>query len=98
MGEFSFVLAGIGLGYGLIDEAERDLVIAVIALGFVVSPLWFGIAQWLRSKHRDAGDCSGKLRQPNPLRASTLMTFGGASADGEAKTLIWRAARGTPRK
>jgi monovalent cation:H+ antiporter-2, CPA2 family len=56
MGEFSFVLAGIGLGYGLIDEAERDLVIAVIALGFVVSPLWFGIAQWLRSKHRDAGD------------------------------------------
>jgi monovalent cation:H+ antiporter-2, CPA2 family len=50
IGEFSFVLAAIGLAYGLIDEAERDLVISVIALGFVVSPFWFGIAQWVRSK------------------------------------------------
>ena len=40
IGEFSFVLAGIGAGSGVIGEAERRLIVAVTVLSLSLSPLW----------------------------------------------------------
>jgi len=45
MGEFSFVLATVGVGMGVVDSAFRDLAITVIALSFVISPLWLYVAR-----------------------------------------------------
>lgn len=40
LGEFSFVLAATGLAVGVIDPDTHQLAITVIALGWLVSPLW----------------------------------------------------------
>lgn len=47
MGEFSFILAGVGLGRGMIDDEGYRLVMAVIALSLVISPLWLATARRL---------------------------------------------------
>ncbi|TVR98230.1 MAG: cation:proton antiporter [Rhodospirillales bacterium] len=40
IGEFSFVLAAVGLGAGLIDDEGYRLTIAVVVLSLLTSPLW----------------------------------------------------------
>lgn len=40
IGEFSFILAAIGLGAGLIEDFSYQLTIIVIALSLAISPLW----------------------------------------------------------
>jgi CPA2 family monovalent cation:H+ antiporter-2 len=49
VGEFSFVLAAVGLGSGLIDVESHRLVVAIIALGLVISPIWLAIARRLNN-------------------------------------------------
>jgi CPA2 family monovalent cation:H+ antiporter-2 len=41
VGEFSFVLAGAGLGVGVLSAEGYKLAIAVIAMSLLASPLWF---------------------------------------------------------
>ncbi len=48
IGEFSFVLAALGLSNGLIPAADHRLVVAVIALSLVIGPLWLDVARRLR--------------------------------------------------
>ena len=48
IGEFSFVLAALGLSNGLIAAADHRLVVAVIALSLVIGPLWLDVARRLR--------------------------------------------------
>jgi CPA2 family monovalent cation:H+ antiporter-2 len=40
IGEFSFVLAAVGVGSGILDAAGYRLAIAVIAISLLTSPLW----------------------------------------------------------
>ncbi len=40
IGEFSFLLASLGLSLGMIGEAGHQMAIAVIALSLLLSPLW----------------------------------------------------------
>jgi CPA2 family monovalent cation:H+ antiporter-2 len=47
VGEFSFVLAGMGLHLGLLDAATGQLVVAVTVLSLAVTPLWVGVARRL---------------------------------------------------
>ena len=49
VGEFSFVLAALGLSNGLIGAEEHRLVVAVIALNLMISPLWLDAARRLRA-------------------------------------------------
>jgi CPA2 family monovalent cation:H+ antiporter-2 len=41
IGEFSFILAGLGVGLGLLPEAGRDLVLAGAMLSIVATPAFF---------------------------------------------------------
>ena len=47
IGEFSFVLAALGLGNGLIEQDGHRLVVTVIALSLITSPLWIDVARRL---------------------------------------------------
>jgi CPA2 family monovalent cation:H+ antiporter-2 len=48
IGEFSFILAGLGVGLGLLPAAGRDLVLAGALLSIMVNPMMFaGLARWL---------------------------------------------------
>lgn len=49
IGEFSFVLTGVGLVSGLLGEEESQLIIAVTVLSLLVSPLWLASARRLRA-------------------------------------------------
>ncbi len=49
VGEFSFVLAALGLSNGLVGAEEHRLVVAVIALSLVISPLWLDAARRLHA-------------------------------------------------
>lgn len=45
IGEFSFVLFGVGIAEGLITQAQYHIGLAVIALSLVVSPLWISLVR-----------------------------------------------------
>src|SRR4249919_605447 len=48
IGEFSFILAGLGVGLGLLPAAGRDLVLAGALLSIMVNPMMFAaLARWL---------------------------------------------------
>ncbi len=47
IGEFSFVLASVGLTAGIWSEGREQLAYATIALSLILSPLWIGIGKAL---------------------------------------------------
>lgn len=47
IGEFSFLLAAMGLSLGLLDETAHRIIMAVIALSLLLSPLWMMIIKHL---------------------------------------------------
>jgi len=54
IGEFSFILGGLGLGYGLLDTAGFNLILAGAIVAITVNPLAFAgadwLAEWVRSR------------------------------------------------
>ena len=52
VGEFSFILGGLGLGYGLLDAAGFNLILAGALFAITVNPLVFAGADWLTGRVR----------------------------------------------
>ncbi len=50
IGEFSFILADLGIGLKLMPERARDLILGTSILTIFLNPLVFGAAAWLRSR------------------------------------------------
>ncbi|MEX0922414.1 MAG: YbaL family putative K(+) efflux transporter [Rhodovibrionaceae bacterium] len=50
IGEFSFILAGLGLTLGLMSEVARDLILAGAMLSIVANPAIFVAASWLNRR------------------------------------------------
>jgi CPA2 family monovalent cation:H+ antiporter-2 len=54
IGEFSFILAGLGVSYGLLPPEGRDLIMAGALLSISLNPLLFRALEpleaWLRSR------------------------------------------------
>ena len=57
IGEFSFILAGLGVVFGIFPSEGRDLVIAGALLSIILTPLAFAavdpLANWLRRRARN---------------------------------------------
>lgn len=62
IGEFSFILVGLGVSLGILPEQGRDLVLATAIISIVLNPLAFGVSRKLepgleamlrRLRHRD---------------------------------------------
>jgi CPA2 family monovalent cation:H+ antiporter-2 len=47
VGEFSFILAGLGIGLGLMPAAGRDLILAGALLSITLNPLAFAVVPWV---------------------------------------------------
>ena len=50
IGEFSFILAGLAVGFGLLPSAGRDLVLAGALLSIIANPLVFGLLSGWQSR------------------------------------------------
>ncbi len=58
IGEFSFILAGLGVGLGLLPEEGRDLILGGAILSILVNPLAFIVADRLAPKATPAADAA----------------------------------------
>ena len=52
IGEFSFILADLGIRVGALDESARHLVLAASILSILVNPLFFAVPDWLLPRLR----------------------------------------------
>jgi monovalent cation:H+ antiporter-2, CPA2 family len=57
IGEFSFILAGLGVSLALLPERGRDLILASAILSILLNPLLFACVDWYLAK---AGAASGQ--------------------------------------
>jgi len=68
IGEFSFILAALGMSLGLLPELGQNLILAGAIISIAVNPLLFKIAQPLQRILRDKSDVARKLeRSADPL-------------------------------
>ena len=93
VGEFSFILAALGLGNGLIDPDGHRLVVTVIALSLVISPLWLDVARRLHDMAAGGiSSLNGLLKGLYPDETQVLRETAGEAARGSARlgTIIRR--------
>jgi CPA2 family monovalent cation:H+ antiporter-2 len=67
VGEFSFILAELGVNLRLLPEHGRDLILAGAILSILLNPLAFAAVDWLNRRSRDAAPDTGAAE---PLRSS----------------------------
>ncbi|TMI99127.1 MAG: Kef family K(+) transporter [Alphaproteobacteria bacterium] len=51
IGEFSFILAGLGVGLGLLPPLGRDLILAAALISILLTPFLFAGADWIYAHH-----------------------------------------------
>jgi CPA2 family monovalent cation:H+ antiporter-2 len=93
LGEFSFVLAALGLSAGAIDDASHRLIVAVTVLSLLASPFWLATARRLHGVAL-LGITSGRetLRLAFGPEARAL-----ARSSARAESAATQAARSTSR-
>ncbi len=52
IGEFSFILADLGIGLGILTERARHLILAASILSILVNPVMFALLHWLMPRLR----------------------------------------------
>jgi CPA2 family monovalent cation:H+ antiporter-2 len=72
IGEFSFILAGLGVSLELMPERGRDLILAGAILSIMLNPLFFAILdRWLAAEKSREGDAAAAAapasREPIPV-------------------------------
>ena len=87
IGEFAFVIAGVGLAVGAIEIEGYKVAVAVIALSLMLGPAWVALERRLRA----AEDLGGRLSR---AEAAVLRTAGAAVARVAKDIAISGAALG----
>jgi CPA2 family monovalent cation:H+ antiporter-2 len=92
IGEFSFILAGLGTSLGLLPEAGRDLVLAGAMLSILLNPALFAAARRLSPRlakgEQAAGDPVASEAEAPPLPATTLTGHAVLVGHGRVGTLV----------
>ena len=70
IGEFSFILAGLGLALGLIKDSGRDLILAGAMLSILVNPVLFLILDRLKPRLEGSPDAPDVRPSPETPRAA----------------------------
>ena len=77
IGEFSFILAGLGIELKLLPEAGRDLILAGAILSILINPLLFALFDrlmpWLKARERN-GNSEEAAIAPISCTAVTSLT------------------------
>lgn len=63
IGEFSFILAGLGLSYGLLDAEGFNLILAGALISIMLNPLMFAGSDWLTAWIRTRPRLNERLEQ-----------------------------------
>jgi monovalent cation:H+ antiporter-2, CPA2 family len=72
IGEFSFILAGLGVSLGLLSEEARDILLAAAIVSILVNPLLFvALDRWVAKHDADAPE-----DHPNMRGHTVLVGFG----------------------
>jgi CPA2 family monovalent cation:H+ antiporter-2 len=79
IGEFSFILAGLGVALGLLPERGRDLILAGAILSILLNPLFFAALDRILARRAKASEATGEAARgaapeaaSEPLPVSTL--------------------------
>jgi CPA2 family monovalent cation:H+ antiporter-2 len=82
IGEFSFILAALGVSLKILPEDARNLVLAGSLMSMLLNPVMFGLQSWLRLKlirgasgrrHADISPERGRLRPATGLNGHVVM-------------------------
>lgn len=74
VGEFSFILSGLGLSYGLLDQEGFNLILAGALLSIMVNPLMFAGGDWLIARIRTRPGLNRLVEAGRDAALSRLMT------------------------
>jgi monovalent cation:H+ antiporter-2, CPA2 family len=76
IGEFSFILAGLGIDLTLLPERGRDLILAGAILSILLNPLFFAaLDRWLaKVEAKSAADAGSARREETAARAPVPLT------------------------
>ena len=72
IGEFSFILAEIGVVTGLLPKEGRDLILAGAIFSIMLNPLLFAAADWLAKPQEQQRASSAPANAPKPIAATGL--------------------------
>ena len=73
IGEFSFILAGLGVALGLLPEAGRDLILAAAIISILLNPLVFGLVARFITPPAAAVSAPAAAAQPEPEEETDLV-------------------------
>jgi CPA2 family monovalent cation:H+ antiporter-2 len=76
IGEFSFILAGLGVDLGLLSEEERALILAGALISIVLNPLLFTLLDSLEARARTGADKTAEPVEPKGGGHAVLIGFG----------------------
>jgi CPA2 family monovalent cation:H+ antiporter-2 len=95
VGEFSFILAGLGITLGLLTPEGQSLVLAAALLSITANPLIFGAATWLERRVRASPRLAAALERPAGALAELPAGVDEAGLHGHA-VLIGHGRVGAP--
>jgi CPA2 family monovalent cation:H+ antiporter-2 len=71
IGEFSFILAGLGVSLALLPERARDLILAGALLSIMLNPLFFAGVDWLLAKPERKREAEPDPGKTEPTQAAS---------------------------
>jgi CPA2 family monovalent cation:H+ antiporter-2 len=94
IGEFSFILAGLGVGLQLLPEAGHDYILAGAILSILINPLLFyGLSRLIAAGDQDKGNTFAEMADRLPVRPTTLTNHAILVGHGRVGSLIADALR-----
>jgi monovalent cation:H+ antiporter-2, CPA2 family len=76
IGEFSFILAGLGLQLKLLPEDANDLILGGAIISIILNPVLFAIADKWAARKRAAAEAGAPAPPPPPRRRAVLIGYG----------------------
>jgi CPA2 family monovalent cation:H+ antiporter-2 len=76
IGEFSFILSGLGLQFNLIPEQANDLILGGAIISIILNPALFAIADRWARKRAAAEAVAAPAPPPPPRRRAVLVGYG----------------------
>lgn len=83
IGEFSFILAEMGVGLGILPQEGRDLILAGALISIVLNPLMFGLADRLRPTLESWLEPASKVEAPVANVEAEMPPTATGNADGD---------------
>lgn len=88
IGEFSFILAGLAVTYGYLDDLQRDVILAGAITSIVVNPFLFRAMEWWIHRYDQ------NVRRNLTRLAQQGIYYADAHKDARAKRNFWRRLYG----